>query len=74
MMDEDTARRLYAAGIEDELDHMKGTWEEMKDNPDSPLKEAAWNYYAELLAENDRLRRLANQKAIDALRKLEESA
>ena len=70
MMDSDTARRLYAMGIKEELDHMKHTWDEIKDNPDSPLKEAAWNYYAELMAENDRLRKIAEKKALDAVREV----
>ena len=70
MMDEDTARRLYRAGIEEEVRHMKSVWDEMKDNPESPLRNAAYEYYAELLKEQDRIHREDNQRAIEATRGL----
>ena len=70
-MDPDTARRLYTAGIREETKHMKQVWEEMKDGPDTPLKRAAWDYYAELLKEQDRLHREANDRAIEAARRMD---
>lgn len=69
-MNEETATRLYIAGIKEELDHMKTVVKEMEDNPDSPLKEAAYSYYAQLMAEDKRLWKLQNDQAIEHMREL----
>ena len=67
-MMEDVAFRLYRAGIQEELRSMRITWEEMKDNPDSPLKDAAKRYLDELQKEHDRLHEMEMEQTLEAVR------